>query len=356
MKQQALLSLLLLLIFPIIGNANNDPCGCNIAVAIDGVYNYRYKRNDSESQKYYSTFFRKLSYEEFQSMSSKSTSASFSDLARDFGFDKGMSKEQYQIRQNELESHSEYQSMDIGSNEFFEKFGDKNVLDAWVECKKLCNEEGLIIWISESNSNDHILNIKFIPGAGMTVPVIKKAFIRNGKAERDSIIQGELIERNKKLGFQENEFSFTRIKEDESVKIDLQFESPWGDRAIILPKKIPVIEIECNEKVAKRSYRFNVNDPSENDGIDIPVDGSYRGWFPNDTDDKFGNRVKKVTFLQGFPHEEQYVVREVVPHPDIKNQILFRVQLIKTDRNNLKKGTFNVEVQVVYEECKIKNK
>ena len=66
--------------------------------------------------------------------------------------------------------------------------------------------------------------------------------------------------------------------------------------------------------------------------------------------------MKKVTFLQGFPHEEQYVVREVVPHPDIKNQILFRVQLIKTDRNNLKKGTFNVEVQVVYEECKIKNK
>ena len=145
-------------------------CNCD-AVLIQGVYSLRYKKGDLSAAKEISNYVAIATHDEYLKTSSREDDTNAGFWGK-FKFKFGMTKDEFE---NHQEKHKKFHEKEYGETAYrkqseiiLEKFGDENVLDAWLACKKICNAKkrnGLFSTIQKKDKKTFLLRIEWLPAA-----------------------------------------------------------------------------------------------------------------------------------------------------------------------------------------------
>jgi hypothetical protein len=148
----------------------NDPCGCNVAL-LDGVYNQRVLRNDQNARLDVVSRLAYMTYDEYKNATNANGGASFLG----FGFNAGMTRDEFSRRQSELRTEYAANMSNVTNQELVERYGDQTVMTAWSQCKSNCNRSGLISWIEIRDPDNAALQLRWTPPPGPAAPLLVSA-------------------------------------------------------------------------------------------------------------------------------------------------------------------------------------
>jgi hypothetical protein len=214
----------------------NDPCSCN-AVLISGVYSYRAERGDSEATQDVANFLAFASYEQFK----KTVNAGGGFDIGGFGFSADMSEEEFHERQTQLRQYYHFSSWSKTSRDLVERYGDKNVLNAWATCKSTCNATGLLSWIEVNDANNLVLHLKWSTSIDAQPPQVQDSRINGGRVSDNSVAQGKVYKTGKVLKVGDQTRRIYRPKSKKAVTINISLKGA-DDVDVYVPKFIAAKE------------------------------------------------------------------------------------------------------------------
>ncbi len=204
-------------------------CGCD-AVLLDGVYSLRVERGDSDAQKSMAQHFATMSHAEF-----KASSGGGGGLAiAGFGLDFGMSKTQFEKRQQELVQKFKSDSSKVTSDHLVKKYGDPAVLGAWSECKKNCSQNG-VRWWTETYDENHIGLAIFLESPNPLKPTwpIRGSEISGGTVTIRNPPPGMVFPENTILQPNKTAIRIARDDPNQPVVVTIQFDGLEDVYAVI---------------------------------------------------------------------------------------------------------------------------
>jgi hypothetical protein len=237
----ALCSLIVLLLATksIFAQQASDACGCNAAL-MNGIFSYRAERGDSEARAETARYIARMSYEEFQKAVSSGGGFSFAG----FGLDANTSQSQFERRRNELREEYKDYKFSKSTRELLERYGDKNVLDAWSRCKESCNSGGLRSWVRLDDANNMALYLKWVPFGDMPQPVVTNSSIAGAVVRDDNVPKGKLLNSGETISTKQTIIPLYREDKNTPVTLNIKVTGAGTDvyeyvPPFITPKPIP---------------------------------------------------------------------------------------------------------------------
>ncbi len=231
--------LCILIIFTVSVSLNNlvaqttdDPCGCN-AVLMHGVYSYRSLNGDTEATREVERYIARLSYEEFKKTQNSGGGGSYAG----YGLDYQTGKEEFEKKRDELRSKHRDYSYSSTSRQILERFGDRNVLRAWNDCKRSCDVSGITSWVEVNDIDNFILNIQWQPFPGTSKAEVIGSRITDARVLRDGVAAGKVTPKNFSFTTGVSKFPIYRKNSKRPVVITINIDGM--DVVEFIPKHIP---------------------------------------------------------------------------------------------------------------------
>lgn len=218
-----------------------DICGCDSSLR-DGIFSHRGLKNDNSAKEFVEQEFTKMSYDEFKKSAAGDLAIGYKQI---FNLDASASEIDFQKKQDEIKKRNINWKQNNSTEDLLEKFGDRNVLGAWSDCKKSCVAEGPQIWYTPREEKTLEVKLRYLQKSGIPFLKVASSTISHGKVTNQPDLKiGQVLKKGKKIDKGEITLFIERNNKNAAITVSIITDTIGNDFNLYIP---PFISIPNNQ-------------------------------------------------------------------------------------------------------------